>query len=138
MKIIWTAILLCLSIIGIATSSYLEYLGGVGVCPVGFSGCEAVLHSPYSKIFGVSLSLLGLIWFTGLLLLTILSLYQRRILNILLSYSLVSVPSVIILVWIEVALVRSICIYCTIAHLVGLTSILPSYKLWKTFQKTEN
>ncbi|MEN2975334.1 MAG: vitamin K epoxide reductase family protein [Candidatus Caldarchaeales archaeon] len=132
-KKIWNFSLIVISLAGIGLSLTLEYISNNPVCPIGFEGCDQVLLSPYSKIFGISWAILGASWFTVLFILTIFTFHNiRRSLSlILLGWSLISIPSVIILVLIEIFLVGAICIYCTISHIIGLSSILPAYKISK-------
>jgi uncharacterized membrane protein len=130
-KNFWVQILLAISLTGVGLSSYLEYVSSQPTCPVGFQGCDIVVTSPYSRIYGVSLSFLGLAWFLILLILTVLASYKnsKNFSYIILGWTLASIPSVAILVWIEVVILNAICIYCTIAHLLGISSIIPAYKL---------
>ncbi len=126
-------ILVLISVIGLIISAYLEYISSQPVCPVGFKGCDKVIASPYSKVYGVSLSSLGLMWFLVLLVLTIIASYRgdKKIFYVLLGWSLISIPSVAVLVWVEVGILNAICIYCTAAHILGIFSIIPAYKLAK-------
>ncbi len=130
-KNFWIQILLATSLIGVGLSSYLEYVSSQPTCPVGFHGCDIVVTSPYSRIYGVSLSSLGLAWFLILSILTVIAFYRKgkNTYYIILGWALASIPSVAILVWIEVVILNAICIYCTIAHLLGVSSIIPAYKL---------
>lgn len=123
-----------ISIIGVILSSYLEYVSSQPVCPVGFEGCDKVITSPYSKVYGISLSFLGLAWFLILLFLTIIVFYRHRTItsHLVLGWTLVSIPSVAVLVWIEIAILNTICIYCTITHVLGVASIIPAYKIYRT------
>ncbi|MFN9176388.1 MAG: vitamin K epoxide reductase family protein [Synechocystis sp.] len=57
-----------IAVIGILITSYLTYLsftGGQALCPIdpktGTSSCDLVLQSAYAKIFGIPLSLFGLL-----------------------------------------------------------------------------
>lgn len=130
-KNFWIQTLLVISLIGVGLSSYLEYISSQPTCPVGFQGCDIVVTSPYSRIYGVSLSSLGLAWFLIMLILTFIAFYKdgKNVSYIVLGWALISIPSVVILVWIEVVILNAICIYCTIAHLLGILSIIPAYKL---------
>ncbi len=57
-----------IAVLGILITSYLAYLsltGGQAICPVdpatGTSSCDLVLQSAYAKVFGIPLSLFGLV-----------------------------------------------------------------------------
>ncbi|MCS7126464.1 MAG: hypothetical protein NZ929_06110 [Aigarchaeota archaeon] len=134
----WSYILIAISLLGIGISSYLEFLSSQPSCPIGFEVCEKVLLSPYSKFFGISLAILGMMWFIILLALTLTSMYKRGKTTslLLLSWSLISIPSVIFLTIVELFLIESICIYCTISHILGLSSIIPAYKNAKSFNQS--
>lgn len=129
-------ILIIIALVGVCTSAYLEYVSSQPACPVAFEGCDRVIVSPYSRIYGISLSSLGLTWFLTLLLLTIIASFKdgRGIRYILLGWSLISLPSVAVLVWIEIAVLRAICVYCTVAHILGIISIIPAYRLTKRIE----
>ena len=128
-----TLALILISLTGLIISAYLEYISSQPVCPVGFEGCDKVIASPYSRVYGVSLSSLGLTWFLVLLVLTIIASYRddKKIFYIVFVWSLISVPSVAVLVWVEISILNVICIYCTAAHILGIISIIPAYKLAK-------
>ena len=60
--------MLALTVIGIATAAYVargNYAGTQLWCPI-IDGCNAVINSPYSRIFGVPMSYFGFIYFLGL------------------------------------------------------------------------
>lgn len=130
-KSFWTLTLMIISLIGMVVSSYLEYVSSQPICPVGFGECYKVIASPYSKVYGVTLSSLGLVWFLVLLLLTIIAFYKHeRITSYLVfGWALISIPSVAVLAWIEVVILNTICVYCTIAHILAVISIVPAYKI---------
>lgn len=129
---IWNYSLVVISVLGVAISLYIEYLSGQPVCPVGFEGCERVLLSPYSRLLGLSLAMMGASWFAVLLVLSLALFYRgKRVLSaVVFGWSLTSIPSVAALTMIEVFLVGSICLYCTVAHILGLSSIIPAYRIW--------
>ncbi|AAL63389.1 hypothetical protein PAE1303 [Pyrobaculum aerophilum str. IM2] len=76
-------------------------------------GCEAVLSSPYARPFGIPLEYLGAAWFAGVPI--------AYYLGIGLVWSVMAFAGVIALVAIEAKL-RAFCIYCTVAHVIGLAA----------------
>ncbi|MEM1584348.1 MAG: vitamin K epoxide reductase family protein [Nitrososphaerota archaeon] len=130
-KTFWTLTLIIISIMGVIVSSYLEYASRQPVCKIGVGECDKVITSPYSKIYGIPLSTLGLAWFLTLLFLTIVVSYKhgKAASYLVLVWALMSVPSVAALLWIELAILNTICMYCTIAHILGVVSIIPAYKI---------
>jgi Predicted membrane protein len=78
-------------------------------------GCEVVLASPYARPFGINLEYLGAAWFAGVLPSYYLGFGQ--------AWGLLALLAVVALVGIEVKL-RAFCIYCTIAHVIGVAAAL--------------
>lgn len=134
MKNIWKIPSLIASLLGLIVSLYLYVLGSQTYCPTTSFECDVVLFSEYSHIMGIPLSLLGAIWFSAALMLSIIySIFNTRMVSkILFGWCLTSIPSVATLVAIEIFLVNSICLFCTFAHILGLFLIIPAYKLLKS------
>jgi len=78
-------------------------------------GCEAVLASPYARPLGIPLEHLGAAWFAGVL--------PSYYLGFGHAWGLLALLAVAALVGVEVKL-RAFCIYCTIAHVIGITAAL--------------
>ncbi|ABL88911.1 Vitamin K epoxide reductase [Pyrobaculum islandicum DSM 4184] len=87
-----------------------------GACVRGrFSGCEVVLASPYAAPLGVPLQYLGALWFVVAPL--------AHWFGFGLFWAVVGLVGIAALVGLEVKL-RAFCLYCTIAHGLGLVVIL--------------
>jgi uncharacterized membrane protein len=83
---------------------------------VRWGGCEVVLASPYARPFGIPLEWLGAAWFAG-----VLPLYYLRFGQ---GWGFLALLIVAVLVGIEIKL-RAMCIYCTVAHVIGvITAVL--------------
>ncbi len=56
---------LVLSILGVINAGYLTYTATLGISPVCnlTSGCDLVAASPYSRVFGIPLSLFGVFFY---------------------------------------------------------------------------
>ena len=81
-----------------------------------WGGCEVVLASPYARPFGIPLEWLGAAWFAGVLPLYYLGFGQM--------WGFLALLTVAVLVGIEIKL-RALCIYCTVAHVIGvITAVL--------------
>ena len=78
-----------------------------------WGGCETVLASPYARPFGIPLELFGAAWFAGALPLYHLGFGQ--------AWGFLALLIVAALVGIEIKL-RALCIYCTVAHVIGVTT----------------
>ncbi|BBD73034.1 vitamin K epoxide reductase [Sulfodiicoccus acidiphilus] len=111
--------------VGAADSAYLLVLTEVGKPPslCGVSGpvdCAKVEFSPFSHFFGVPVALLGLVWF---LLVAFLWNWNKGRWTVPYLWVLATV-FVGYLVYTEL-LIRSVCIYCSLAQAMGVLMILP-------------
>ena len=73
-----------------------------------FVSCSSIYLSPYSKIFGVDLSIISAVFFSVL---SILSFLGYRYLSLALVF--VALPVVFVLIYIEFFILYALCIYCT-------------------------
>jgi uncharacterized membrane protein len=112
-------VLAILSFIGLLDGAYLtwkHYTNGSVNCSLT-AGCEQVLTSQYSTIAGVPLSLIGAIYYVVLFFLCIALLDTDRPLFVKLI-ALISGAGVLFssyLVYLQVAMLKSICIYCMLS-----------------------
>lgn len=112
-------------LVGLLDSAYLTFLSfnPPSSCPIGnfaFFSCNEVLWSKYSHFYGMSVALLGLIWFiiaAGSLAATW---RNERFVRIVFAWSMLGAAGVAAFVYTEIFLLSSICPLCTIAHLSGL------------------
>ena len=113
------------TLVGLLVSAYLTFLSlsPPSSCPVGdFSifSCDEVIWSEYSHFNGVSVALLGLIWFIIAAGLLALAWRNGRLIRIVVAWSLLGAAGVVAFVYTEIFLLGSICPLCTIAHVSGL------------------
>lgn len=139
-------ILMVMSVVGVAASAevlivYYSMGQTPPFCPVGtFFGlhfdCDAVLGSPYSTIFGVPLELLALGYFlVNLALVYLIAFGSDRLSHVsmrtLFGWRFIGIILVPYLVYIEVILIKAICVYCTIMHVAIVADfIIISYLLF--------
>ncbi|MEM2004270.1 MAG: vitamin K epoxide reductase family protein [Nitrososphaerota archaeon] len=119
-----------LSIAGLITSVYISLarLSPPEFCELGsLFSCEEILFSPYSSFLGISMEYYGAAWFTVSLLLSLSSLLSRMSKILLFGWSVLGILGVACLVYVEVFLVNSICILCTVAHAFGILIFSASY-----------
>lgn len=110
-----------LALLGLADASYLSFehfSGAIPPCTVG--GCETVLTSPYATIAGIPLALLGVGYYLALLVLTRLE--GQRSLIALAALTSFGVAASAGLVYLQVAVIGAICLYCLIS--AGTTTLL--------------
>ena len=121
--LIWA--MMASALVGLVDSAYLTYLSfsPPTSCPVGdFSifSCNEVIYSKYAYVYGVSVALLGLIWFIIACGLILIARRDERFMRGLVAWSLLGAVGVAGFVYTEIFLLRSVCVLCTIAHLAGL------------------
>jgi len=100
--------------------------------------CQAVLSSPYSSIFGVPLELLAVFYFIiNLAFIYMISFGPDRLFRTsfrsLFIWRFVGLAMVPYLLFIELGILKAICIYCTMMHIAiivdfGIISYLLFYK----------
>jgi len=153
-------ILIIMSIIGLAAASEVVITYNImnhapPFCKEGsFAGialdCEAVLGSKYSEIFGVPLELFAVVYFViNLFLVYLVSFGSQNIfgraLGILFAWRFVGLMIVPYLVFIELFVLKAVCIYCTTMHAAIIADfIVISYflffgknALWSKIDETE-
>ena len=87
--------------------------------------CDAVLGSSYSQVFGIPLELFAVAYFIVNLLLVYLIAFGRESvfrtsLNVLFVWRFIGILIVPYLVFVELFLIRAICVYCTVMHVAIL------------------
>jgi uncharacterized membrane protein len=130
---------LLLALFGLGVSIYLtiQHFDSSIVlsCPANSTiNCEKVTTSSYSKLFGIPVALLGLLFFTGLVttfipwLTRLPRIDEARIDQIRLGMCAVGILMVLYLVWAELFQIDAICLWCTSVHV--LTLILLGTTAW--------
>ncbi len=122
--------LLLLSLAGLASSTYLtiaHFDSKVTLaCPsTALINCERVTSSPESYLFGVPVSLLGLLFYvTFAAINSPLGFKVKKLENIRFLMASVGILFVIYLVYVEIDKVGSICLWCTSVHITTFASFL--------------
>lgn len=121
-------LMIALAIGGFFVAFYLtveHYLGRVPTCSF-LSGCEVVTTSSYSTVLGIPISLLGAGYFLSVA--ALLALYLQRGSERFFKAAgvLVSVGAVIasVLIYLQVAVLEAICIYCITSDSISLLLLL--------------
>ena len=115
-----------LSAAGLAISVYLtvdHYTSRpVLACPAtAFVDCEKVTNSPQSMLLGIPVAVYGLVFFAGMVALTLpMAWRDRRLRTVRLGASLVGVAAVVYLVGVELFAVDRICLWCTAVHVISV------------------
>ncbi len=121
-------IILVLALVGFADATYLtvEHFKGI-IPPCSIGGCEKVLSSPYSEIFGIPVSLLGTIYYFIVLVLLVVfyDVKSEKIkdycLKIIIALSAVGFLAAIAFIYIMLFVLHSICVYCMLSDIITIT-----------------
>lgn len=127
-RLSWAA--LVLSVLGLLVSAYLVYehftSATTFACPGnGAINCVKVTTSSYSKVAGVPVALMGLLFFVALTALCLPMAWRsgnRNVRRLRLAGATAGMITVLYLVWVELFKVDAICLWCTAVH--GLTFVL--------------
>jgi len=117
-----------LSLTGFFVSAYLYLykIGRIGTLACGTGGCETVQQSPWSRFAGVEVSLIGMLGYAGLLIVSLAAL-QPALLErrwpgaALLVLAAAGVAFTVYLTYLELFVIHAICRWC-----VGSAAIIVS------------
>ncbi len=137
---IWVT--LVASIFGLGISIYLtlaHYTNAVSLtCPLGSSGgaidCAKVTTSPQSYVFGIPVAVLGLAYFLAMTALSTPRAWRssnRLIAPLRLVSAVVSVGFISYLLYSELYTIHSICIWCSVVHVMALTIFIAVVTGWE-------
>lgn len=148
MRISWPKLLLlvAMSLFGLWASSmviiiYQALKQPLPFCPLQRGpgvvlDCDAVLSSKYSQIFGIPLELFAIAYFIMNLIFVYLIAFGsnplfRISLKVLFGWRFLGIAIVPYLVFVELFLIKAICVYCTVMHVAIVADfIIISYLLF--------
>jgi uncharacterized membrane protein len=118
-----SAVLLSLAGLFISAYLYLYKIGKIGSLACGTGGCETVQWSPWSRVAGVEVSLVGLLGYAGLLALSLASLQprlgdQRWPATLLAVLAGTGVLFTIYLTYLELFVIHAVCRWCVASGVV--------------------
>jgi len=119
-------IIVLLALVGFATSIYLtvtKYLGVAVPCDLT-QGCETVLSSKYSVIFGIPLSVLGIAFFSSVIVSALLANHYavwRKILTFVLGAG--SLGSLVFLS-LQFFVIKQVCQYCLLVDVLTIVLLV--------------
>lgn len=129
------------SLLGFLDAFYLtvkHFWGEVPGCSF-LAGCDTVLTSQYSEIFGVPVALFGAIYYLVLLLLTVAYLDRRNktLLRLALKLTWIGLLVTFWLVFLMAAVLKAWCLYCLVSAASSLTLFALARRLeWELNHKT--
>ena len=118
-----TAALLSLTGLFISAYLYLYKIGKIGSLACGTGGCETVQWSPWSRIAGIEVSLVGLLGYAALLVLCLAALqpnlvHRREPALLLAVLSGIAVLFTVYLTYLELFVIHAICRWCVASGVV--------------------
>jgi len=127
---------------GLSAATYVFVTHSLGYelfCPFA-TGCDAVQNSPYAVLFGIPVSLLGMLGFTAYIVLALIGLRSgpatRGCLHALLVLSVLEVGFTSYMAYLQVAVIRAICSWCMLS--AALTVALAVLVIYAVFGKAKS
>ncbi len=130
-----------LLLLAILLSGWLTYESITASIGCGAGGdCSAVVTSPWAKLLGIPIALLGLFTYLVLLVLTQCRPFHSRMVNLLSStFCLLIIGSALWFTALQAVIIRSFCPFCCVIHSLGtLASLLLLGQLFTRYQDREN
>jgi uncharacterized membrane protein len=130
--------MLALAAIGIADAVYVahsNYTGQPLWCPI-IDGCNAVVNSPYSRVFGVPMSYFGFIYYLYMFALAARLAYDPLSASLrfrAILYAAMGAASSVYFMYLQLGFISAVCSYCVISAIT--TFLLLIAALWH-FQAT--
>jgi uncharacterized membrane protein len=118
-------LMLALSIVGLADSSYLSALHFRGELPFCnfIKECDVVLSSFYSEIFGIPAALLGVLFYGTLFVLILMYLNKNtnkdKILNYLIRLPVIGFIASLFFLYIQAFTLKAFCEYCVLSAITS-------------------
>ena len=129
-------LMLVLTLIGLADAVYVargNYTGAPLWCPI-LDGCNTVINSPYSRVFGVPMSYFGFIYYLFMFGLAVRLAYEplsKSLCFRTILYAALGAVSSIYFMYLQLGFIREICSYCLIS---AVTSFLLLFAALGHFQ----
>lgn len=106
-------------------------------CILG-SQCPAVFQTSFSYFYGVPIHLLAVAWFSLLTILAAVRAYGIRMASLIgVIVGALSVPAVIYLDYVQVAVIHAICSDCELAHVLGLVLFALFVIIYKSDRRSQ-
>jgi uncharacterized membrane protein len=114
-------VIVVFALVGLSAATYVFVTHSLGYplfCPFA-TGCDTVQNSPYAILFGLPVSLLGMLGFTMYVALALIGLRSgaatRGYLHALLVLSVAEVGFTSYMAYLQVAVIRAICSWCMLS-----------------------
>lgn len=122
-------IIFVLSLLGLLVASYLFYeynIDGPILCPTG-QGCDIVRASSYSRFLGISIPILGIVFYLTMAILSVIHTHDlpRRVVRKIQVFVAVSgVAFGIYLTYLEAFVIGAFCFWCVLSFIISVIILL--------------
>ncbi len=125
---------------GFLDSVYLtakRFIGGPIPCFV-FTGCDTVAQSPYALLFGVPLSVIGVLYYLSVILLVVFyfGTNQQTAMKVFSLLSVVGFLASIYFIYLQAFVIKAFCFYCILSAVTSTTLFVLGATIW--FQYLQN
>ena len=131
--LLWVIIILAL--VGFSDSAFLfsKRLSGAPIPCFITSGCDTVSTSPYAVLFGIPLSLLGVLFYLGIGFLTLLSMDTKNLLvtKLLPIATTLGFLSSVYFIYIQKFKIGASCIYCILSAIISTLLFTLGVTIWR-------
>lgn len=124
--LVWFLVLA--AFIGLADSGYLSAMSLTGTplnCAI-LEGCNTVVASPYSKVFGIPLAVFGVAFYAVALIFAaaLLSSTSLKLRHMMLAWSVLGVLFSAYFAYLQYFVIGAICIYCVVSAIATVLLLL--------------
>ena len=123
------------SFLGLVDASYLaakHYTGTIPPCSI-VKGCEVVTTSQYATIGGISVALLGAIYYLAVLIISIAIIDTKsdRLKKFLAKFSILGLMASIWFIYLQLFVIKALCLYCLVSAFSSTAIFLTAFFLKK-------
>jgi len=123
------------SFLGLMDASYLaakHYTGTIPPCAI-VKGCEVVTTSQYATIGGISVALLGAIYYLAVLVISIAIIDTKsdRLKKFLARFSVIGLLASIWFISLQLFVIKALCLYCLVSAFSSTTIFITAFFLKK-------
>jgi uncharacterized membrane protein len=130
MKRIGVVLIMILAFCGLTDSAYItqhQLSGTPLLCNIqNLSGCNIVASSQYSRIFGVPLAELGVLFYGIIFVLAALEIviFDQLLRRVLQGFAIIGVLFSLYTTFIQVFVIGAVCVYCLLSALIALCILI--------------
>lgn len=136
-------IIFIFSLLGLAVASFLFYeynFASSIVCPTGV-GCDIVRASPYSNFFGISIPILGVIFYLTMAGLSVIHTHELPRKVVRQAQMLIAAAGVgfgVYLTFLEAFVIKAFCFWCVLSFIISIIILLAIIAARKTHHDNGN